>query len=503
MKSRAKGISLSYIYTLANTVIGIFMSAFIIRMLGQTEYGVYQTMTSFLTYLVLFEFGTGTIMTRNIALSSKDPDNFDVKSNYSTILIIAIGLSIVIALATGIFYAFIDRIYAITLTPAQIVYGKKLFLIIAVRTILSFLIQTLNGALLGFEQYTFGQITKLAYLIARTGLVVAALMIWPAALAVVIIDTGLTFIQLMITGWYVVSKINLHFSFKFFDKTIVIQALPLALAMFIQAIVNMANGNVDKFVIGILLSPEAVALYSVALFIYTTFSSMTTIPISMYIPQVADNMKKGLEGEMLTETLVNPCRLIAIIGGAILFGFAAIGRQFIDLLYGKTYEEAWLIALVIMGPMYINMCNGILINVLDVLRKRHVRSFILLGTTALNIVLTVWWIAHWGIIGAATATAISTILGQIILMNLYYHKVIKINVMSLYRKTLTGILPSLVAALALSYAAGSVIKNDFISFVVGGVLFCIVFLIMLWFYGSNKQEKALMRKMLKTLHLIR
>ena len=72
MNRRGKGIAISYIYTILNTVIGFFMSAFVLRMLGKTDYGVYQTMTSFLTYLTLFEFGTGTIMTRNISLCKKD-----------------------------------------------------------------------------------------------------------------------------------------------------------------------------------------------------------------------------------------------------------------------------------------------------------------------------------------------------------------------------------------------------------------------------------------------
>lgn len=73
MKSgRSKGLTLSYLYLVLNTVIGIFMSAFIIRTVGQTDYGVYQSMTAFMSYLILLEFGMGSIMTRNISLCKKD-----------------------------------------------------------------------------------------------------------------------------------------------------------------------------------------------------------------------------------------------------------------------------------------------------------------------------------------------------------------------------------------------------------------------------------------------
>mgnify|MGYP000968923646 FL=1 len=72
MKKRNIGITLSYIYVFLNAVCGLIMSSFLLRTLGDTEYGIYQTIGSFANYLVMFEFGTGTIMTRNISLCRGD-----------------------------------------------------------------------------------------------------------------------------------------------------------------------------------------------------------------------------------------------------------------------------------------------------------------------------------------------------------------------------------------------------------------------------------------------
>ena len=78
MKSRNNGLILSYLNTVLNMIIGFFLSSFFVKMLGDTEYGLYQMVTSFVGYLVLLEFGTGTAMTRNICKcraqnSSEDP----------------------------------------------------------------------------------------------------------------------------------------------------------------------------------------------------------------------------------------------------------------------------------------------------------------------------------------------------------------------------------------------------------------------------------------------
>lgn len=489
-KGRSRGIAISYIYTILNTVIGLFISAYIIRMMGQTEYGVYQTMTSFATYLTLFQFGTGSIMTRNISLCRKDGSETQLyKKNTSTIWTVAVIQAVIIAIISIVFYLMIDVIYQKSLTIGQIQYGKLLFLIVALKMILTFFIQVLNGIILGCEHYSMSTIVQLVFLLVRTGLVVALLLFKPFAIYLVILDAVLEIIMFIFTYCYCRKNLAASFSFKYFDKKIFMNALPLAMALFLQTIINMANGNVDKFVIGILMSPEAVSVYSIGMFIYTTFSSLTTIPISMYMPKVAADMREGKQGAELTKSLIQPCRLIFLIGGLVLFGFIVIGRQFISIVYGSDYIEAWAIAVVIMIPMLINMSNGVLVNVLDIMNKRLSRSFFLLITTIGNIILTIWWIQTWGMLGAAVATGICTLIGQDLLLNIYYNKVIKIRILYLFKETFRGILPSLVLATVLGFLSINWITNKYIQFIMGGIVFVLVMAISMIVFGANSYEK--------------
>lgn len=487
---RRRGIAISYIYTILNTVIGLFMSAYIIRLMGQTEYGIYQTMTSFATYLALFQFGTGSIMTRNISLCRKDSSEHELyRRNTSTIWTVAVIQVVIIAVISIIFYQMIGVIYQKSLTSEQISYGKLLFLVVVVKLISTFFIQVLNGIILGCEHYSISTVVQLVYLIVRTALVVGLLLIKPFVVYLVITDSLLTLIMLGYTYIYCKKKLLASFSIKYFDKKIFIDALPLAVALFMQSIINMANGNVDKFVIGILMSPEAVSVYSIGMFIYSTFSSLTTIPISMYMPKVAADMRDGKRGDELTKTLIQPCRLIFLIGGSVLFGFLTIGKQFIGIVYGNDYMEAWIIAVVIMVPMLINMSNGVLVNVLDIMNKRISRSLFLLITTLGNIILTIWWIKTWGMVGAAVATGICTFVGQDILMNIYYDKVIKINIIYLFRETFRGILPCLITASIISFLSIRWVANQYIQLFLGGLVFCVAMGILMLFFGANDVEK--------------
>lgn len=487
--SRGVGIGISYINTALNMICGLFLSSFLLRHLGDNEYGLYQTVAAFATYLVLLEFGTGNVMSRNIVVCKACGKKEDLEKNISTIWFITVALSALIIIISVVLYFSIGTLYKSTMTKAQIVYAKRIFVFVTAYLIFSFYTQTLNGVLLGYEQYTFSQALNCIRIVLRTALLIGLILFEPYAIVIAFTDMMLSLLILVLTWYYCKKHYKLRLNLKKFDKAILIEALPFCFALMIQSMVNQANNNVDKFVIGIMVSMESVAIYSVAQYIYSVFSSVTTVPITMYLPQVANDIGKGKKGKELTDTLVEPCRLAVLIGGAIIFGFFAVGKQFINIVYGANYSAAWIYALIIMIPMFINMTNGILVNVLDVLKKRIVRSLILLGTTFLNIILTVIFIKTIGIIGAVIATAIATLLGQVFIMNIYYDRKLGIKVMRLFSKSYKGIIPIFMAVSLLSFIVASFIKNDILSFVIGGVLFVVISLILLLLFGLNESEK--------------
>ena len=109
------------------------MSSFVLRQLGSTEYGVYQTISSFVNYLVLLEFGTGTAMVRNLSACRANGDSQLVKErNIATIWTIANGLAMVMAVVSVVFFVLLDDIYASSLTASQIASGKAMFAFIVV-----------------------------------------------------------------------------------------------------------------------------------------------------------------------------------------------------------------------------------------------------------------------------------------------------------------------------------------------------------------------------------
>lgn len=497
MKRRNAGIIFSYGSTILNMLCGLFLSSYLLRILGQTDYGIYQTVCSFANYLVLLEFGTGTVITRNIARCRANGRPEDIQKNVSTVWSVNIILALLLVLAAGVFYAIIPTLYVKTLSCEQIIYARKIFALEAVYLVVSFFVTVPQGILLGYEQYQLPPIISLIRLLVRTSALALLVFYYRLAIVIVWVDISVSVIVFIVESWYCRTRFHIRFSIRGFDKKVFLDALPLCMAIFIQCIVNQANNNIDKFILGIRLNPESVSIYSVGLYIYSIFSSLTTIPISMYAPQTVKEIERGTSGRKLEDFLIQPSRLIVLVGGTLLFGFVAVGREFITLVYGAEYTVAWVVALIIMVPMLLNMSNGILVNVLDATNRRLARSYVLGITTIANIVLTLFWVDKWGMIGASVATAVCTVAGQITLMNVYYNKKMNINVLYMYRETFRGILPYQTIASVAAFIIAGRISNSVLALLVGGFTYVIIFTVLFLYKGASADEKEIAMRILR------
>lgn len=501
MKKRGLGIFLSYGYTFLNMICSLFMSSFLLRGLGDTEYGLYQTISAFSVYLVMLEFGTGTVMSRNIAMCRAESKDDKIKNSVSTIWYITVALSLLITVVAVIFCLNLGNVYSETMTPKQVAYGQKMFVIMAVYLLVSFFTNNLNGILLGMEEYTFGGKVRIIKLILRTLLLIVLISFKPLGIIVAAVDLLVSLGVFIVTFVFCKKKYKIKFKIKYFDKEVFLNCMPLCLALLLQTVINQANNSVDKFIIGVKMSVESVALYSIAQYVYSLISTIGTIPIGMYMPQIAKEIAAGKKERELTATLVPACRLVVLCCGTVLFGFLAVGRQFVGLFYGISKQEAWMYAVITCLPMFVNMTTGVILNVVDIYNKRLVRSLILGGTTALNIVLTLLLIPYYGILGAVIGTAISLILGNVIIMSIYYKKALGIHIMWLYLQAYKGLLPAQIIAAVIAFAAAYFIKNIYVAFFAGGLIYVIIAAVMMLLFGLNVSERKKVDGLLKKLKL--
>ena len=468
VQKRRIGIALSYGKVAVNLLCGLALSAVLLRALGDAQYGVYQTVAAFANCLVLLEFGMGTVMLRNLSVCRASGGGVtQMQRQVSTLWTLSLILCGGILALGAALYGLVPKVYALSMTEQQVADGQKMFAVLSVHVALSFLRQTVDGVLLATEHYRYSAVEGMARTLARTVLILAGVLWIQDAMVIVWVDLVCSGSCLVASMCYCRKKTGLYLRPGMVDRAVLGGILPLAMAIFLQALVGQAYNNVDKFLIGVMIGPETVAMYGIALYVFGVFSALTTVPVMLYGPQLQACAQQGGD---LQRALQEPCRLTAMMGGAVLAGFVAVGRPFVRLFYGEAYLDAWMIGLVLMTPAYLDAVISPALNGLDAKNRRMGRSVILLAATLANVSLTVVWLRIWGPFGAACATAVSTLAGQVALGNWYYRKVLGINVLRLYEAAFRDVWLWLIFGGAAGAMVAWLLPNAWAALLLGGAV---------------------------------
>lgn len=218
-------------------------------------------------------------------------------------------------------------------------------------------------------------------------------------------------VRTVMTGWVLWTvhrgtPLRLRFDTELFGRMI-----RYGLKSHVQIIASHFHFKAGVYLVAYFMTPVQVAFFAIA---------ERLAEHIMYVPQALGvalfPRLAGSKVERVHELTAQACRQNLVVTGAIAFSLAVLGRWLIPAWYGVDYAPA-------AGPLpYVAW--GIVMMSLYVLLSRNFTSRnkqqvnIFAGYVALggNIVLNILLIPRYGIIGAATATAISYTVSAAILL---------------------------------------------------------------------------------------
>ena len=183
----------------------------------------------------------------------------------------------------------------------------------------------------------------------------------------------------------------------------------------------------------------------------------------------------------------------------ILGGFIACGQNFVHVWVGSGKEDVYYLTLILMIPMaFANTLSGAN-SVLDGFMKRMGRSIILVATAILNIISSITMIKYIGYWGAAFGTALSVIIGQIVLLSFHYHNVFEFQLGHYALQVLKGILPSMLAAVVATLPLKYLPLGDLAQLICKALVYTMVYGTGIMLLKSNAAEKAIIQNMFAKL----
>lgn len=499
MKNQLKaGVVLSYISMAISIVIQLIYMPVMIRLLGKSEYGLYSLVSSVVSYLSLFSLGlTGAYLRFFAKFYSNKEKLASLNGMFLTLFCI---LSFLATICGVILSFFPKQIFGSKLLDSELSKARVLMLILVINiaiTLISGIFESIIGA---YEQFIFQRIVGIVSAIVNPFICLPLLLMGHGSVMIVVVTTGVTLARFVVNVWFCIWKIKIPISFQGFQWSLLKEITVFSSFLLINMIIDQVNWNVDKLILGHTNGTEEIAVYGVASQFNSLFITFSTTISSVFAPRVnhiAVQKGKNYQDEF-TKLMAKIGRIQWLILGLVTGGFVVFGQYFIVHIFaGKGYEDAYKASLYLVIPALIPLIQNIGIEMQRALNKHQFRSIIYMIMAIGNVGISIPLASRWGAVGAAMGTSFSLLIGNGLIMNMFYHKVLHIDMKYFWKeiaRTWRGFfIPTILAVVIMR----CVVLTNIIIFLICVFIFTVVYCVSIIVFSCNEEEKSLISGMIK------
>ncbi len=495
---RKMGIVLSCLASGSSIIISLIYIPFLLKMLGQNDYGNYQYVSSIVSYLTLLTCGFGSAYLRFSSPYRKNHDSLGVSKINGLFLMLFLFMGTIALIIGGIMTYQSDFILSGKLTMDELATGKILMAILVVNIFVAFPISIFNSYIISQERFIF-----------QKGLALFNAFFSPAVGVLVLLNGGNSIGIALMTLFVsiVINIITIFFCLVKLKMKIVISkdVLPQVKDVFVfssflllSMIVDQINWSVDKYVLGKLCGTATVAIYTVGASINSYYKSLGENISNVFIPKVYEIVGEKDENFKATQLMTQLGRVQGIVLFLIFTGFIVFGQQFINLWVGDEYKDCYIIILLLMGPVTVPEIQKIGLEIQRAKNMHKFRSILYTIIAVINIIISIPLSKIYGAIGAALGTAITVAIGNGLIMNYYYHKHIKLD-MRYFWKEIVKLLPAVLIPCVIGVVTLRFWDcSNWISLGAGIVAYVMIYVGCMYLFGFNESEKYKIKNIIKS-----
>lgn len=493
------GVILSYVLLFLNSIVGISYTPFMLRMMGQSEYGLYSLTASIVGYLTILDLGFGNAIIRYTAkyrALNKKEDEYNLNGMfliiYSLIAILAVILGIVLFFNVG-------NMFSKTMSSVEIHKAKIMMIFLIFNLAISFPFGIFGSIITAYENFVFAKTISIIRTIISPCIMIPLLLMGYKAIGMVVVATILNLICLLINTIYCFTKLKIKVKFNKFDFGLLKEIMLYSFFIFLNMIMDKINWSADQFILGAVSGTIMVAIYSVALQFNNYYLSFSTAISGVFLPRVTAMVTNNSSETVLSDMFIKIGRIQYVIMAFIISGFILLGQNFINTWAGNNYNSAYYMALIIMVPVTIPLLQNLGISILQAQNRQQFRSIVFIFIAILNICISIPLGKLYGGIGCAIGTAVALILGQIVVMNIYYYKKIHIDIPRFWKEIFRMTIPVLITfaiGIGMNYLWQG---TGYLWFFIKAAAFSIAYIPLMWFMGMNNYEKDLFSQPIKKI----
>ena len=402
-----QNVSVNYLVTGVEVLIGIFMLPFNVRHLGQSAYGLWVLVASVTVYFSMLDMGYGVAQVRFAAKYRAQGDTKALNEIASTMFCLFSGVGLLAFLVAIVISLNLDHFF--TLSPAQVRTGQIVLLCISAYVALGFPVSVFGGIVNGFQrQYLNGAVAFITALVVAVVNVIVLLAGYglPELVAATTGVRILSYIAYALNAYRVFPGLRLRLSY--FRRERLREVTGFSVFILIIDLANKLNYSTDAVVVGVFLGTSAVAIWAVAQRLIEIVQRITDQLNAALFPVVVDNSTVQ-RVDRLQQILIQGTRLSLgmVVPLATVLGLTA--RPLVLLWVGPQFAESVNVIYILSIVVALRVGNATSTVILKGSGLHKFLAFSNLGMALGNLVLSVLLVHVYGLVGVAIGTLIPMI----------------------------------------------------------------------------------------------
>lgn len=500
---RKRGAILSYLSIILSTVVQLVYTPLLIRMLGQSEYGLYSLVSSVIGYLTVLDLGFGNAIVVFTAKYRANKEYEKEKKLHGMFLVIFCIIGLIAGLLGLLLYFNVPLLFGKTMTDIELHKAKIMMLILSFNLAVTFPFSIYSSIITAYEKFTFQKVMSILNTLLKPVLMIPLLFLGYKSITMTVVITVVNIIVLLSNYFYCKKKLGVNIKFMGFDKKLFKTIFNYSFFIFLGVIVDKVNWSVDQFVLGAVSGTIAVSLYSVASQINTLFVNLSSAMSGVLLPKMSKMIAKKASDKEMTNEFIKVGRIQYLIIFLMASGFILFGKEFIMAWAGKDFATSYYIAVILILPLCVPLIQNLGISIMQAKNMHKFRSILLALIAIANIFISIPLAKAYGGMGSAIGTSLSLIIGNIIILNIYYHKKVGINVIGFWKSIIKMTIPMIIPIVAIVILMHFVTLHGYVNLIVFGGLYTILYCLTCYFLVMDDYEKNIVNKVLIKLHLKR
>lgn len=493
------GAVLNYVAIVLNTLVGLLYTPYMLRMMGQSEYGLYSLVASVIAYLTVLDLGLGNAIVRYTAkyrAEGKIKEQYEMFGMF-LILYIIIG---VIAFCAGLaLYFNVYRMFGDTMTTLELDRAGIMMLILVFNVAVTFPLSIFGSIMTAYERFVFPKVVNILRIILNTVFMVILLHLGYKALAMVVLLTFFNITSLLINFLYCKFKLEIKITYGRFEWGFLKEVAVYSFFIFLNAIMDRVYWSTGQFILGAVVGTAAISIYAVAIQLQSLYMQFSTAIGGLFLPKVTAMVTCNNDSNEISNLFIRTGRVQNIVMITILSGFIIFGQPFIILWAGPDYKDAYPMTVCFFSSLYIPLIQNLGITILQARNQMKFRSVLYVCIAVGALFLQFLFAKMWGGLGCAIAVSAALLLGQGVIMNIYYYRKQKLDIPRFWKEILKmNIVPIVISALTMVLLANMDI-NTWFSLIISILAFLSVYTPLLYCIGLNEYEQKLLLQPLKII----